>query len=277
MSECDNNCSGCSQADSCAQAGSKPTTLDRIEGINKIVGIVSGKGGVGKSFVTSALSVMMSNKGYRCAILDADITGPSIPQMFGIHKRAKAGRNGLLPVETDKGIEVMSLNLLMENETDPVVWRGPIITGAVKQFYTDVAWSERDFLFLDMPPGTADVPLTVFQSIPIDAIIIVTSPQDLVSMVVSKAVKMAQMMNVKVLGLIENYSFVKCPKCGEKINIFKSSDNKVLADSFNLKLMGEIPLSADYAQACDNGSVEKLNIKELDGAVSVLEEFAKNS
>ena len=212
--------------------------------VKKVIGVVSGKGGVGKSIVTSMLAVLLRRRGYRTAILDADITGPSIPQAFGLHERAEGSDHGIFPVMSKTGVEVMSMNLLLENETDPVVWRGPIIAGSVKQFWTDVLWGNVDVMFIDMPPGTGDVPLTVFQSIPVDGIVVVTSPQQLVSMIVEKAVHMAGMMKIPVLALVQNMSFVKCPGCDEVIHPFGESDIKTLADKHNIPLTAELPPDA---------------------------------
>ena len=216
MTDCTHDCSTCSQ--NCSERDKQSLIKPLHEGarVNKVIGVVSGKGGVGKSLVTSLLAVAMQQKGYKCAVLDADITGPSIPQAFGIHDKAMGDGTVIFPVETKTGIQLMSINLLLEDETDPVVWRGPVIGGAVQQFWTDVAWNDVDFMFVDMPPGTGDVALTVFQNLPIDGIVVVTSPQQLVEMIVSKAVKMADMMNVPVVGLVENMSYFACPDCGKK-------------------------------------------------------------
>ena len=217
MSECTHNCSSCGE--SCGER-TAPQDLhvpaNGLSHIGKVIAVVSGKGGVGKSLVTSSLAVAMRRMGKKVAILDADITGPSIPAAFGIHTRAEGSELGIYPAETKTGIGIMSLNLLTEHETDPVVWRGPVIAGTVKQFWTDVIWGDVDYMFVDMPPGTGDVPLTVFQSLPIDGIVVVTSPQDLVSMIVTKAVKMAELMHIPVLGLVENYSYFQCPDCGKR-------------------------------------------------------------
>ena len=242
--------------------------------IKRVIGVVSGKGGVGKSLVTSMSAVLANNKGYKTAILDADITGPSIPKMFGIHKRAEQNEDGLLPVTTKTGIEIMSLNLLTENETDPVIWRGPVIAGVVTQFWTDVIWGDVDFMFVDMPPGTGDVPLTVFQSIRIDGIIVVTSPQDLVSMIVEKAVNMAKMMNIPILGVVENYSYVECPDCGKKINIFGESRIDEIAAEKGLKVLGKIPMKQKVAENCDKGLIENCKGCHIAGIGELLDELA---
>ena len=216
MSECTHDCSSCSANCSSREGGIPKEKLNDASSVKKVIGVVSGKGGVGKSLVTSMMAVTMQRRGFKSAILDADITGPSIPQSFGIHERATGTETELFPAATKTGIDIMSINLLMENETDPVVWRGPVIAGVVKQFWSDVIWKDIDFMFVDMPPGTGDVPLTVFQSLPVDGIIIVTSPQDLVSMIVTKAVNMAKMMNIPVLGIVENMSYFECTECGKK-------------------------------------------------------------
>lgn len=233
--------------------------------------MVSGKGGVGKSLVTSTLATLMRRKGYRTAILDADITGPSIPKAFGIRQRALADQTGLLPIKSRTGIEIMSINLLLENDTDPVIWRGPILAGTVKQFWKDVVWGDVDYMFIDMPPGTGDVPLTVFQSIAVDGIIIVTSPQELVSMIVSKAVRMAQMMNVPVLGLVENMSYFRCPDNGKDYRIFGESHIEDVAAAHGLEVLARIPIDPRLAEACDSGRVESFDGDWLDPVARVLE------
>ena len=220
------------------------------------IAVVSGKGGVGKSMVTSQLAVTMQRKGYRTAVLDADITGPSIPKAFGIHGRAVGTENAIVPVQTRTGIQLMSVNLLLDNETDPVIWRGPVIGGVVQQFWSDVLWDDVDYMFVDMPPGTGDVPLTVYQSIPIDGIIVVTSPQDLVSMIVGKAVKMAQMLNIPILGLVENFSYVLCPDCGKKIEAFGESKADKVASDLNIDTVCKVPIDLKLASACDKGMIE---------------------
>lgn len=224
--------------------------------IKKVIGVISGKGGVGKSLVTSLLAVTMRRKGFRSAILDADITGPSIPQAFGLHERAAACEEGLLPVNSATGIPVMSLNLLLESETDPVVWRGPIIAGTVKQFWTEVIWGDVDFLFVDMPPGTGDVPLTVFQSLPVDGLILVTTPQELVAMIVEKAAHMAKMMNIPLLALVENMSYVVCPDCGAKFPVFGESRGESIAKKESISTFAGLPVDPALAAACDQGRIE---------------------
>ena len=254
MGECTHNC------ETCGSNCSKKT--DFIEkpykgtNVKKIIGIVSGKGGVGKSVVTSLLASSMNKKGYKVGILDGDITGPSIPKIFGVKDRCMSNGEVLIPAKSRDGIDIVSMNLLLEDETDPVVWRGPVIAGAIKQFWTDVLWECEDYLFIDMPPGTGDVPLTVFQSIPIDGLIIVTSPQQLVGMVVSKAVNMANMMKIKVFGLIENYSYFKCPDNDKEYKIFGESHIDETANKFGLKLLAKLPIDPALAKACDNGLIE---------------------
>jgi Mrp family chromosome partitioning ATPase len=273
MSEdCNQNCNSCS--DECAERkdekidfSAKPHELSNIK---KVIGVVSGKGGVGKSLVTSMLAVMMKRKGYNTAILDADITGPSIPKAFGITAKAAGNELGMFPVKSKTGIDIMSINLLLENDTDPVIWRGPIIAGTVKQFWTDVIWGNVDFMFIDMPPGTGDVPLTVFQSIAVDGIIIVTSPQELVSMIVSKAVKMAEMMNIPIIGLVENMSYFKCPDCDKKYNIFGDSHIEEIAQKHNLDILAKLPIDSKIAAACDKGSIEFLDGDWLDNVAGIL-------
>ena len=232
---------------------------------------MSGKGGVGKSMTSALLACAMARRGYHCGILDADITGPSIPTAFGIHERAMATEDGIQPAVTPGGIKLMSLNLLTENETDPVIWRGPVIAGAVKQFWTDVLWEDVDYMFVDMPPGTGDVPLTVFQSLPLDGIVVVTTPQDLVSMIVGKAVKMAEMMDVPVLGIVENMSYVECPDCGKKISIFGESHVKEVADKYDLLVLSQLPINPSLTAAVDAGNVEDLEFSYMDDAVKIIE------
>lgn len=275
MSECNHNCEGCSQ--NCGERSpqsfiEQPHQLSQIK---KVIGIVSGKGGVGKSLVTGLSAVISNRLGYRTAILDADITGPSIPKMFGIKEKAQGTEEGLFPVSSKKEISIMSLNLLTENETDPVIWRGPVIAGAVKQFWTDVIWGDIDFMFIDMPPGTGDVPLTVFQSIPVDGIIVVASPQELVSVIVEKAVKMAQMMDIPIIGLVENMSYVKCPDCGKEIKLFGESHIEDIAVQHGLKVIGKIPVEPALASQCDSGLIELFEGDWLDGIGGKLEAMMK--
>ena len=238
--------------------------LHERSSVKKVIGVVSGKGGVGKSLVTSMLAVTMNRLGYNTAVLDADITGPSIPKAFGIRGKAKASELGLLPVKTKTGIDVMSINLLLENDTDPVVWRGPIVGNVVKQFWTDVIWENVDYMFIDMPPGTGDVPLTVFQSIAVDGIMVVTSPQELVSMIVSKAVKMAEMMNIPIIGLVENMSYFKCPDNGKEYKIFGDSHIEEIAKVHNLDVLAKIPIDPEIAASCDKGVIEEYDFNYFD-------------
>lgn len=256
---CSGNCSSCSQSCSKREPQSLIEPTGEYNNIKHVIGVVSGKGGVGKSMVTSMLAVLMARKGYKVGILDADITGPSIPKTFGINTRAMQNELGILPAETDNGIKIMSVNMLLEDAAAPVVWRGPVIAGAVKQFWSDVYWGGLDYLLIDCPPGTGDVPLTVFQSIPLDGIVIVTSPQDLVSLIVKKAYNMARMMNVPVLGIAENMSYVKCPNCDEEIHIFGSGKSESIADELGVELIAKIPMDRDLAVAADNGAFHKLD------------------
>ncbi|MBQ3104105.1 MAG: Mrp/NBP35 family ATP-binding protein [Oscillospiraceae bacterium] len=256
MSECTHNCSTCSS--NCSERTEPQSLLKKPhEGshIGKVYGIVSGKGGVGKSMITSQLAVLMRRLGYKVGVLDADITGPSIPKAFGVHEKATGASNVIYPCESKSGIELMSINLLLENESDPVVWRGPVIGGVVQQFWTDVLW-DVDFLFVDMPPGTGDVSLTVFQSIPLDGIIIVASPQELVSMVVEKAVKMAELMEVPIIGLVENMSYVACPDCGKKIYLFGEGKTEEAAARHGLPLLAQMPIEPKLAALVDEGRIE---------------------
>lgn len=256
--ECSHHCSSCSANCSSRQGEmpkDKPHLLSRIK---HVIGVVSGKGGVGKSFVTGLLACEMTRRGFTCGILDGDITGPSIPKMFGVHERATGDQDGIYPVQSATGVQLMSLNLLLENETDPVIWRGALITGTVKQFWTDVIWREVDYLFIDMPPGTGDVTLTVFQSLPLDGIVIVSTPQDLVQMIVGKAVKMAQMMKVPVLGLVENMSYLKCPDCGKEISLFGHSRADDLAKQFGISPSVRLPLNPVVTAAIDEGQIESV-------------------
>ena len=264
---CTHDCSSCSS--NCSERQEPMDFREQpheLSNIKKVIGVVSGKGGVGKSLVTSMLSVLMNREGFNSAVLDADITGPSIPKAFGMTERAMGCEDGLLPVVSENGIKVMSLNLLLANDTDPVVWRGPVIAGAVKQFWTDVIWDDVDYMFVDMPPGTGDVPLTVFQSLPIDGIVIVTSPQELVSMIVAKAVNMAKMMNIPVIGIVENMSYLECPDCGKKISVFGESHVEETAEKYGLEVIGKLPIDPKLAAACDEGMIELFEGDWLDAA-----------
>ncbi|KUO73899.1 MAG: ATP-binding protein [Clostridia bacterium BRH_c25] len=276
MSEsCNQNCSAC--GDDCADRKEEKVDFSEkpheLSNIKKVIGVISGKGGVGKSLVTSMLAVMMKRRGFNTAILDADITGPSIPKAFGIKEKAMGNELGLFPARSKTGIEIMSINLLLENDTEPVVWRGPLIGGTVKQFWTEVIWRDVDFMFIDMPPGTGDVPLTVFQSIAVDGIIIVTSPQELVSMIVSKAVKMAEMMNIPIIGLVENMSYFKCPDCDKEHKIFGESHIEDIAQKHNLDILGKLPIDPKIAAACDRGMIELFDGNWLDNIPVVLEKM----
>ena len=254
MAECTHDCATCSQK--CSKE-SFLEPANKASKIKRVIGVVSGKGGVGKSLVTSMLAVTMRRRGYNTAILDADITGPSIPKAFGLKTGTVEGSElGMFPALTKTGIEVMSINLLVEDETKPVVWRGPVIAGTVKQFWSEVVWNDVDFMFVDMPPGTGDVPLTVFQSLPLDGIVIVTSPQELVSMIVEKAVNMAKLMDVPVLGLVENYSYIVCPDCGKVIRPYGESKIEALAESYGTSVLAQLPIDPELASVCDKGVVE---------------------
>lgn len=270
--ECTHDCSSCGVDCPSRQDPQDMTEkLNAYSSVKKVIGVVSGKGGVGKSTVTSLMAVMFSRMGHHTAILDADITGPSIPKAFGIHEKAMGSDKGILPITTHSGIDIMSVNLLLENETDPVIWRGPILAGTVKQFWSDVVWQDVDYMFVDMPPGTGDVPLTVFQSLPLDGIIIVTSPQELVSMIVGKAVRMAQMMNIPILGIIENMSGYVCPDCGKKHYPFGESKLEAVAAEYGLEILGRLPIDAACSQACDTGKIESVLSPDAQAAAEKLE------
>ena len=275
MSEgCTHNCETCGEACASRQGGAPQDMREAANPnskIKKVIGVVSGKGGVGKSLVSGMLAVEMRRREHNVGILDADVTGPSIPKMFGLKTRAVGNELGILPVETRTGIKVMSVNLLLEHETDPVVWRGPVIAGTVTQFWTDVVWGDVDFLFVDMPPGTGDVALTVFQSLPVDGIVIVASPQDLVSMIVEKAVNMAGLMNVPILGLVENMSYFTCPDCGKKISVFGESHIEEIAAAHNLPVLGKLPIDPGLAKQCDMGVIEAFEDNYLAAGIDVLE------
>ena len=276
MADCNHDCSHC--ASNCGERTEKQSFIEKpheLTHIKKIIGVVSGKGGVGKSLITSILAVMMNNKGYKTAIMDADITGPSIPKAFGIIDHPKQDGDAFLPVKSKTGISVMSVNLLLDNPADPVIWRGPVIAGAVKQFWTEVIWGDIDYMFIDMPPGTGDVALTVFQSIPIDGIVIVTSPQQLVSMIVEKAVNMAKAMGIPILGLVENMSYVKCPDCGKEIKIFGESHLDEVAKKFGVTVTDRLPMAPVIATACDQGMAEFLEGKYLPENIKAIEAMLK--
>ncbi len=275
MSECSHNCSGCSE--NCSERDPK-SFLEKpheLSNIKKVIGVVSGKGGVGKSLVTCMSAVLMNRRGFNTAVLDADITGPSVPKAFGLKEKATGDQNAIYPVITKKGIKVMSVNLLLPDETAPVIWRGPIIAGTAKQFWTDVIWDDVDYMFVDMPPGTGDVPLTVFQSIPLDGIIVVTSPQELVSMIVGKALKMAEMMNVPIIGIVENMSYALCPDCGRHINVFGESHIEETADKYNLKVLAKLPIDPEVAKLVDSGMLELMETDAADAIADAVEEFCK--
>ena len=276
MSECNHDCSSCQQGD-CASRTAPQSLLvepNPLSSVKKVIGVVSGKGGVGKSLVTSMMAVILNRRGYHTAILDADVTGPSIPKCFGVKQQVLGTEQGIIPATTKTGIDMISVNLLLEDESAPVVWRGPVIAGTVKQFWTDVIWKDVDYMFVDMPPGTGDVPLTVFQSLPLDGIIIVTSPQELVSMIVSKAVGMAQMMDIPVLGLVENMSYVQCPDCGKKIQLYGESHVDEVAAKYHIPVLGKMPIDPAIAMNCDKGLVELVEAPWLDTAADAVEAAA---
>ena len=261
--ECTHDCSSCSANCSSRESESVIEKCNPLSHVGKVIAVVSGKGGVGKSLVTSLLAVLAMRKGKKVAILEADVTGPSIPKVFGIKGRAGATEDGIYPVRSEAGIEIMSINLLLENDTDPVVWRGPVIAGAVKQFWTDVVWGNVDYMFVDMPPGTGDVPLTVFQSLPVDGIVVVTTPQELVSMIVGKAVNMAGLMSIPILGLVENYSYFVCPNCSEEHEIFGESHVAQEAEQFGIENFARMPIDKRISALCDKGMVENIQAEWL--------------
>jgi Mrp family chromosome partitioning ATPase len=270
--ECSHDCSSCSSECKTRDLHAK---LHEGSTVKKVIGIVSGKGGVGKSLVTSLLAAKLARRGKRTAVLDADITGPSIPTSFGVaDEKARGDKSGAIyPVVTSRGTQLMSMNFLLEHETDPVIWRGPVIAGAVKQFWTDVIWDNVDFMFIDMPPGTGDVPLTVFQSLPVDGIIIVSSPQQLVRVIVEKAVKMANEMKIPVLGLVENMSYVKCPDCGKEIHVFGKSNIDGIATDYGIPVLARIPIEESVSVTVDNGEVETIDAPYLDAAADIIEKL----
>lgn len=269
MSECNHDCSSCGQ--DCESRKPEKIALNPHSHVKKVIGVVSGKGGVGKSTVTAMLAVLMNRKGYKTAVLDADITGPSIPKLFGIKPGAQQNEQGILPAVTAQGIKIMSINLLLQDEESPVVWRGPVIGGAVSQFWTDVCWGEVDYMFIDMPPGTGDVPLTVYQSLPLDGVVIVTSPQDLVSLIVKKAYNMAAMMEIPVLGLVENMSSFVCPDCGKRYDIFGKSRINDLAAELQSLVLGQMPIDPALSLLADEGRFEETTADYLQGAADLIE------
>ena len=271
MSECNHDCSSCASASTC---GSK-NTIEKEKPhkgseIKNVIAVISGKGGVGKSLTTALLASVSNQKGNKTAVLDADLTGPSIPKIFGVKEHGTGDDDGLDPVITREGIKIMSVNLLLEDETAPVIWRGPVIAGVVKQFWTDVIWEDVDYLFVDMPPGTGDVPLTVFQSLPVDGVVIITSPQDLVSMIVSKAVKMANMMHIPVVGFVENYSYLECPDCGKRIEVFGKSRLEEVAKEFDLPVLARLPIDPKVAESYDSGLMETVDTSAIQGVVDTI-------
>ena len=276
MSDCSHDCSSCSS--DCGDRTEPQSFLaapNPKSSVKKVIGVISGKGGVGKSLVTELLAVAAMKSGKHAGILDADITGPSIPKAFGITQKAAGTEEGIYPVKSKGGIDIMSINLLLENATDPVIWRGPIIAGTVKQFWTDVIWEDIDLMFVDMPPGTGDVPLTVFQSLPVDGIIVVTSPQELVSMIVSKAVKMAQMMNIPILGIVENMSFFECPDCGKKYEIFGKSHIDEISLEYDLPVLAKIPINPELSEAVDRGEIEEYGQDRLSFLKPAIDKIAE--
>ncbi len=271
------DCSNCANAENCSGSCSEiqKDKLHELSGVKKVIGVMSGKGGVGKSSVTSMLAVLLSRKGYKTGILDADILGPSIPKMFGITPGVKGTDNGIFPKNSHNDIQIMSVNMLLENPEDPVVWRGSMVSNIVRQFWTDVIWQDVDFLFIDMPPGTGDVPLTVYQSIPVDGVIIVTSPQDLVKDIVKKSYTMTKMLNIPVLGLVENYSYIKCPDCDRKIELFGSGKTEEAAKEFGVPLLAKMPMDSSIAALSDKGEMDKVNVDYLDAAAAQIEMLLK--
>lgn len=271
MSECSHNCGSCGEdCSSRKEPQDLYAKLNKHSSVKKVIGVISGKGGVGKSMVTSMLAVIFNRKGYKVAVLDADITGPSIPKSFGISERARGCDDGIIPAVTTTGIDVISTNMFLPNETDPTVWRGPVISGTVKQFWTDVIWQNEDYMFVDMPPGTGDVALTVFQSIPLDGIVIVTSPQDLVTMIVEKAVKMANMMDIPILGIVENNSYFVCDQCDKKHYIFGESKIDEIANGYSIPVLGKLPIEPKLAKCVDNGNIESFEGNWLDNGVEII-------
>ncbi len=271
MPECNHDCSSCQSK--CAEATPESFLAPANPGsrVKCVIGVVSGKGGVGKSLVTGLMASLMQKRGHKAAVLDADITGPSIPRLFGIHEKAAGCEGGILPMETSSGLKLMSIGCLLDSETDPVIWRGSLISGTVKQFWTDVVWGDVDYMFVDMPPGTGDVPLTVFQSLPVDGILIVTSPQELVSVIVQKAMNMAKIMDIPVLGLVENMSWLSCPDCGKKLYPFGQGRVQEVADAFGVPVLAQLPIDPAIAAACDQGALESLDASALDTAADIIQ------
>ena len=276
MSECNNNCGSCSQSDCASRKESFKVEANKFSSVKNVIGVVSGKGGVGKSLITSETAVLLARKGYKVGILDADITGPSIPKMFGIHEQALGNDDGIIPAETKEGIKIISINMMLDDEETPVIWRGPVIAGVVKQFWNEVIWGELDYLLVDMPPGTGDVPLTVFQSLPVSGIVIVTSPQELVEMIVKKAYNMAKQMNIPVVGLVQNMSYLLCPDCGKKIFIYGQNDGQALAKSLNIPAYAELPIEPEIAKLCDEGRIEDFSHEYMNGLIDYIETTLKD-
>ena len=270
MPECDGNCGSCAAAENCESKQIQKAKLNDASRIKRIVAVLSGKGGVGKSFITSMLAVSLNRQGYKVGILDADITGPSIPKAFGITEKAFGENNLIYPLISKGGIKIMSANCLLENDTDPIVWRGILLGNLIKQFYEDVLWEELDYLLIDMPPGTGDVALTTFQLLPVDDLIIVTSPQDLVKLIVTKAIKMAKMMNINVLGVIENMSYLTCPDCGKNIEVFGKSKVEEFAKELDFQVLAKLPLNPENTALMDQGEIEKVSLPEINSAVEIL-------
>ena len=260
---CTHDCSSCGESCESKEKENLIKAPNPASTVRRVIAVMSGKGGVGKSLVTALMSVLMQRRGHQAAVMDADVTGPSVPQMFGVHEPARGGEDFILPVKSASGIQMMSMNVLLPHETDPVVWRGPIIAGAVEQFWTDVIWDDVDYMFVDMPPGTGDVPLTVFQSLPVNGVVVVASPQELVGMIVEKAVNMAAMMNKRVLGLVENMSYFVCPDCGSRHSVFGQSRIDETAERFGIGQVAKLPINPGWAASCDAGEIESIQVPEL--------------
>lgn len=271
---CGQSCQSCSTSN-CAERTAAPQAPKPQNRIRKVIGVVSGKGGVGKSSVTSMLAVAMNRMGLLTGVLDADITGPSIPRIFGITEKASASQQGILPAISETGIRLMSVNLILDNDTDPVLWRGPVVGNVVKQFWEEVVWGDLDVLFIDMPPGTGDVALTVYQSLPLDGIVLVTSPQELVSMIVGKAIHMAEKMNIPIVGLVENMSYLECPDCGKQLSVFGESHLDEVAEQYGLNILARLPIDPKLASACDNGSIEGYTAPALEKATDIIQSWER--